>query len=121
MATMKRMRAFANFDEYLAEQTSENQIIIRELRKLVKRVTPSLVETVKWGNGCWMKERQNLAYVYSATDHVQFGFFGGAVLKDPKALLEGSGKYLRHVKVRTPADIDEIAFATFLRQAAGLK
>jgi len=53
MTVMKRMKAFATFDEYLADQTPRNQAIIRELRTLVKRVAPGLRETVKWGNGCW--------------------------------------------------------------------
>jgi hypothetical protein len=118
---MKRMKAFATFDEYLAEQTPRNQAIIRDLRKLVKRVAPGLEETVKWGNGCWVKGKENVAYVYSASGYVQFGFFGGSALKDPKALLEGSGRYVRHVKVHASFDIDERALANLLKQAAGLR
>jgi len=117
---MKRMKAFATFDEYLADQTPRNQAIIRELRTLVKRVAPSLRETVKWGNGCWVRGKENVAYVYSATGYVQFGFFGGSVLKDPKGLLEGTGKYVRHIKVHDPGDIDERTFGMLLRQAAAL-
>jgi hypothetical protein len=59
-----------------------------------------------------------VAYVYSDTGHVQFGFFMGSSLKDPKGLLEGKGKYVRHTKVRHLSDIDERAFAALLRQAA---
>ena len=56
-------------------------------------------------------------FVYSAPDHVQFGFVRGSALKDPKGLLEGNGQYVRHVKVRKPSDIDEGLFKAFLRQA----
>jgi len=115
------MKAFATFNEYLADQTPRNQMIIRELRKLVKRVAPGLEETVKWGNGCWVKGKENVALVYSADDHVQFGFFAGSALMDPKALLEGAGRYVRHVKVHAPSDIDESAFANLLRQAARMR
>jgi hypothetical protein len=115
------MKAFATFDEYVAEQTPRNQVIIRELRELVKRVAPRLRETVKWGNGCWVNGKENVAYVYSAAGYVQFGFFGGSALKDPDGLLEGEGKYVRHIKVHAPADIDKRAFASLLRQAAGLR
>ena len=59
-----------------------------------------------------------VAYVYSAADHVQFGFFNGSSLKDPKGLLQGEGKYVRHAKVRDPSGMDERAFAALLRQAA---
>src|SRR3972149_4950833 len=57
---------------------------------------------------------------YSATDYVQFGFFGGSALKDPKGLLEGAGTYVRHIKVRAPSDIVERAFANLLKQAPAL-
>ncbi len=59
-----------------------------------------------------------MAYVYSDTEYVQFGFFHGAFLKDPKGLLEGKGQYVRHIKVRKRSAIDEPAFAALLRQAA---
>ena len=59
-----------------------------------------------------------MAYLYSAPKYVQFGFFRGAGLKDPHGLLEGKAQYVRHIKVRTPADIDEQAFGALLRQAA---
>ena len=118
---MKRMKAYPSFDAYLADQSRRNQTIIRALRTFVKRTAPKLEESVKWGNGCWIRENRPVAYVYSDSDYVQFGFFAGASLKDPKGLLEGSGQYVRHIKVRKTSDIDPRAFAALLRQAAGLR
>src|SRR5262245_49921341 len=116
-----KMKTFASFDEYLADQSPKNQAIIRALRKFVKRVAPDLTESVKWGNGCWLGTKGPVAYVYSDTGFVQFGFFRGAALIDPLGLLEGKGQYVRHIKVRSPSGIDEKAFAALLRQAAGSK
>ena len=116
---MKKMKAYASFDDYLEDQDSRNQEIIRALRKFVKRVAPGLIETVKWGNGCWIGRNGPVAYVYSDREFVQFGFFSGSSLSDPKGLLEGKGRYVRHTKVRAPSDIDQRAFAALLRQAAG--
>ena len=112
------MTAYADFDAYLAGQPPANARIIRALRAFVKKTAPRLAESVKWGNGCWVKGKAPVSYVYSAPDHVQFGFFRGASLKDPKKLLVGDGAYVRHVKLRTPADLDARAFAALLRQAA---
>jgi len=114
-----KMKAYASFDEYLKDQSPKNQAIIRALRRFVKRVQPGLDEDVKWGNGCWIGRDGPVAYVYSASEYVQFGFFRGSSLKDPKGLLEGSGRYVRHTKVRASSGIDERAFAALLRQAAG--
>ena len=116
---MTRMKGYANFDEYLEGQSSKNQVIIRALRQFVQHIEPGLSEAVKWGNGCWVGRNGPVAYVYSDTGYVQFGFFNGSSLKDPKGLLEGKGKYVRHIKVRDRSAIDERAFSALLRQAAG--
>ncbi len=115
------MKTYSSFDDYLRDQNPSNQAIIRALRRLVKRVAPGLSEAVKWGNGCWISRIRPVAYVYSAADHVQFGFFSGSSLKDPRGLLEGQGKYVRHTKVRDPSEIDQRAFAALLRQAARMR
>ena len=46
------------------------------------------------------------AYVNVFTSHVNVGFFQGAALPDPARLLQGNGKFMRHVKLRpgTPTD-----------------
>ena len=113
-----KMKTYPSFAAYLADQARGNQGPIRALRTFVKRVAPQLEESVKWGNGCWVLGNAPVAYVYSAPDHVQFGFFRGAMLDDPRALLTGKGACVRHIKVRRAADIDERAFAALLRQAA---
>ena len=113
-----KMKKYASFDDYLDDQPLKNRSIIRALRRFVKRVESGLEESVKWGNGCWVKGKVPISYVYSAPDHVQFGFIRGSALKDPQGLLEGNGKYVRHVKVRKPSDIDEDLFKALLRQAA---
>jgi hypothetical protein len=113
-----KMKAYASFDDYLEDQSAKNQKIIQALRTFVKRVEPKLQETVKWGNGCWIGSKGPVAYVYSDTEYVQFGFFNGAVLKDPKGLLEGKARYVRHIKVCDASDIDRPAFAALLKQAA---
>jgi hypothetical protein len=40
------------------------------------------------------------AYVNVFTAHVNVGFFHGAALPDPARLLQGTGKHMRHVKLR---------------------
>ncbi|MCG8462448.1 MAG: DUF1801 domain-containing protein [Holophagales bacterium] len=46
------------------------------------------------------------AYVDAFTAHVNVGFFRGAELADPGGLLEGTGKFMRHVKLGPERDID---------------
>jgi len=57
------------------------------------------------------------AYVGVFTAHVNVGFFQGAELPDPGGLLEGSGKFMRHVKLRPDAEADAAALAALIEAA----
>jgi hypothetical protein len=46
------------------------------------------------------------AYVNAFTAHVNVGFFRGAEIADPERLLEGTGKFMRHVKLAPGRDVD---------------
>ena len=113
----KKMQAYASFDLYVADRPPAHRRLIALLREFVRHTAPALQEGVKWGNGCWLAGKSPIAYVYSAPDHLQFGFFRGSALQDPLGLLEGNGQYVRHLKLRRPADLDERATAALLRQA----
>ena len=56
-------------------------------------------------------------YVNAFTAHVNVGFFLGAWLSDPLGLLEGSGKRMRHVKLRPGAAPSEAALAGLIESA----
>lgn len=57
------------------------------------------------------------ACVDTFTTHVNVGFFRGAELADPKRLLEGSGKLMRHVKLRPGVAVDAAALAKLIAAA----
>jgi hypothetical protein len=57
------------------------------------------------------------AYVGAYARHVSIGFFHGVDLPDPKGLLEGSGKRMRHVKLRWGDTLDEMAVAALIAAA----
>ena len=46
------------------------------------------------------------AYIMPMRGYISLGLYQGAVLADPKRLLEGTGKGLRHVKIRSLAEAD---------------
>ncbi len=56
-------------------------------------------------------------YVNVFTAHVNVGFFLGAELVDPEGLLEGTGKFMRHVKLKPESTIAPDALETLIRQA----
>lgn len=53
-------------------------------------------------------------YVDAFTSHVNIGFFRGAQLSDPRRLLEGGGRFMRHVKLRSGHDVDDTALRALI-------
>ena len=56
-------------------------------------------------------------YVDAFTEHANVGFFQGASLKDPAGLLQGSGKRMRHVKLRWAEPVNDAALGALIEAA----
>ena len=56
-------------------------------------------------------------YVNAFKAHVNVGFFHGAELADPSGLLEGTGKFMRHVKLKPDGEVDTTALSKLIMTA----
>ena len=118
------MKAIADgrkwIDAYLERKQGERAEVAHGLRRLMKKTIPGVKETVNpWklptfeSNGPW-------CYFSIGKDHVTFGFLRGTSLPDPGKLLEGTGKNLRHVKLRSAGDLRKPALKKLILAAAKL-
>jgi hypothetical protein len=57
------------------------------------------------------------AYVNAFRAHVNVGFFRGAEIADPAGLLEGTGRFMRHVKLGPGRDVDAAALRKLVQTA----
>jgi len=57
------------------------------------------------------------AYVNAFKAHVNVGFFRGAEIADPDRLLEGTGKFMRHVKLGPARALDAMALSRLISRA----
>src|SRR3954451_20232833 len=57
------------------------------------------------------------AYVNVFKSHVNVGFFQGASLPDPAHLLQGTGKFMRHVKLRPSTPTNDAALSRLIETA----
>jgi len=57
------------------------------------------------------------AYVNAFRSHVNVGFFRGAEIADPERLLEGTGKFMRHVKLKRERDVDAPSLMNLIETA----
>ena len=62
--------------------------------------------------------RDAFCHVATYTEHVNLGFNQGADLEDPDGLLQGSGKSIRRLKMKSTKDIEQPHVRDFIRKAA---
>jgi hypothetical protein len=107
---MRSDTRLGTIDDVLGPIDEPLAIIAKALRALILEVDPDATEqprpgdrSLSYGVGS-RKMIDGYAYVMPHAQHVNLGFYEGAHLPDPTGLLAGTGKGLRHVKVRSLAD-----------------
>lgn len=97
---------FGTFEELLDGVDEQLCKIASELKLLILNVDPDAVEVVRLGDNAATygvgpkKMSEGYCYIMPHKKWVNLGFYKGASLEDPDELLEGSGKQLRHIKVK---------------------
>jgi hypothetical protein len=106
---------------YLEKDNPTLQKVVRGLRSLVKAAVPGTKITVNsWGIPTF-GAKDPFCYYMVGKNHVTFGFHYGTSLDDPQGLLEGSGKNLRHVKLRAVEELQRKGLKELVLAAARLK
>jgi hypothetical protein len=99
---------------------SPQREICARLRAMLADGFPQLTEDFKWSRPIYASGGTGICYLQSNKADVNFGFNEGARLNDPQSRLHGSGKAMRHVKIKRLDDIDEDYFSTLVEQAIAL-
>lgn len=92
-------------------EDSQRETAVR-LREIILAIDPNACEVVRLGEkaatyGVGPKKMSNgYSYILLHKSWVNFGFFRGIDLPNPHGLLEGTGKMLRHIKVRSLEDAE---------------
>ena len=89
-------------DRYINKFDGEKKIILKKLRTIILKTRPDLKEEFKMGVPWY----GGLFYLVGLKDHVNMGFAFGGLAKYKKEL-EGTGKYMRHIKFFSSKDINE--------------
>jgi len=78
------------------------------LRKIV--LDCDLVEELKWGKPCFTYQKKNVTIIIPLKDSCALSFFKGALLKDPKQILQKIGKAQagRWIKFTSPKEISAL-------------
>jgi hypothetical protein len=95
----------------------ELKAIAQQWFGVLRRCGPNVRELIHDGCPVACVEDVAFAYVNAFKSHVNVGFFYGAALDDPHGLLEGSGKRMRHVKLRADRAPNEAALRALIAAA----
>jgi hypothetical protein len=104
-------------DAWLDSQPPALGDIARAWFTQMRRCGPDIRELIH--DGCPVACVQDAAFacVNVFTSHVNVGFYQGASLDDPAELLQGSGKRMRHVKLRPDVPGDATALGRLIEDA----
>ena len=104
-------------DAWMTEHRGELGAIAHEWFEVMRRCGDEVRELLHDGCPVACLGDAPFAYVNVFTSHVNVGFFHGAALPDPARLMQGSGKFMRHVKLRPGTPADTAALTTLIETA----
>jgi hypothetical protein len=111
------VRQDPTIDIWLKEQAPELGAIARAWFQRMRQCGRDVRELMHDGCPTACVEDAAFGYVSVFRAHANVGFFRGAELEDPAALLEGTGKRMRHVKVKPGVELDSAALAALIGTA----
>ena len=104
-------------DKWFEAPPSELRSIARKWFDEMRACGEDVIELLHDGHPTACVADLAFGYVNAFKDHVNVGFFLGASLRDPSNILEGDGKFMRHVKVRTGVRGDDAALRALIVSA----
>ena len=104
-------------DAWLNEQEGELGSIARQWFDIMRRCGDEFRELMHDGCPVACVGDAPFGYVNAFKAYVNVGFFQGAELPDPAGLLEGSGKFMRHVKLKPGAAMNSAALRKLIEEA----
>lgn len=108
---MQSDHRLGTFEDVIAGSDDHVRAIAIALRELIDELDPDIVEVPRPGDRAASyglgpkKMSESYTYIMPLNGYVNLGFYHGVALADPRGLLEGTGKKLRHVKIRDTATV----------------
>jgi hypothetical protein len=104
-------------DRWFDARRPELAAIAREWFAEMRKCGPDVTELLHDGHPTACVADAAFGYVNVFTSHVNIGFFHGVSLGDPARLLQGTGRFMRHVKAKPGTLPDGAALKALVRAA----
>src|SRR5215467_15273277 len=106
-----------DIEAWMREHDDELGAIAQRWFEVMRACGDDVREVLHDGHPTACVQDAAFAYANAFTAHVNVGFFRGAELADPERLLEGTGKFMRHVKLKPESDVDATALTKLIKIA----
>jgi len=90
---------------------------LMEIREIVFNIYPETDERIMYGGIMVSVNSEDFSGLFVRQKHISLEFSNGFLMKDPNKLLEGNGKFRRHLKIKTKEDIEKKDVFFFVKQA----
>jgi hypothetical protein len=117
MPTIEGKQAGTWINDYV-KNAGECKAVAKAVRALVKKSVKGVEEYVNPWQIPSFDSNGPMCCFMVGKEHVTFAFMRGAKLPDPQKLLEGTGKGVRHLKLRSVADVKRPAVKKLITEAA---
>ena len=110
-------RCLPEVDEWLADEPAELFSIARYWFAKFRQCGDDVDEVIHDGCPTACVDHAAFGYVNVFQAHVNLGFYTGAFIPDPHKLLEGTGKRMRHVKLRPGQEVNSQALGELIKNS----
>lgn len=97
--------------DYIANQKPDQKAVCSRLRAIILATFPGIKEEMRLGVP-WYEGKY---YIVALKDHVNLGFSLQGLSAEEARLFEGGGKTMKHIKIRSPQEIDEAKIVRLLK------
>jgi len=109
--------------QFIAALPDHKREVALQVRDIVLAANPNVTEAIKWRQLTFICGKTDIAFIYTypGVDYMNLGFMKATSLPDPKKLFEGTGKGMRHIKIKTTKDIPAAQIKKWVKESISIE
>jgi len=100
---------------FIEQATEAQQEILYFLHNKIVQLNPQIEQQFKWSRPVYALKGKDLLYLQKAKAYITLGFMQAGKLEDPENKLEGTGKDMRHVKIKNMTQAQDPLFQSWIQ------
>ena len=110
-------KAVQKFLEEIDLIDTEKSNFLGTIREIIFNHYPKIEENIMYGGILFSINKEQISGLFVYKNHVSLEFGKGYLMSDPDGILEGGGKFRRHLKIKSVEEIELKSVDLFVKQA----